>query len=364
MHFLDFARRAAMLAAAAWAGLPLAVAADYDQREEVRQFVAAMSDRHGFSPDALMRLFHQAQFQPGVIKAITPPRDPRVRSWRAYRSRYLDEARISGGLQFWEDHAAVLAQAQRAFGVPQEIIVAIIGVETLYGRMTGGYQTLSALTTLAFDYPPRAELFRGELEELLLLARETQTDATDFHGSYAGALGLPQFLPSSYRRYAVDFDGDGRVDLGGSAADAIGSVANFLQQHGWRTGGRIALRAKAAPERLAALADGSVAPRYSSKDLAQHGIVAASDVADGETVALIDLVTPDLPTEYWFGFQNFYVLTRYNRSSFYAMAVYQLAQTLAEERTARQTGYRGREERIRTGCRETRPAGAGCAAAG
>jgi len=343
MHFIDFillARRLTMLAGAAiWFGLPPAVAADYAQREEVREFVAAMADKHGFDASALIGLFQQAQFQPGVIKAIMPPRDPKVRSWRVYRSRYLDEARIAGGLAFWDDHSAALQEAQRTFGVPQEIIVAIIGVETIYGRTTGGFQTLSALATLAFDYPPRAELFRTELEELLLLARDTRKEATEFHGSYAGALGLPQFLPSSYRRYAVDFDEDGRVDLSGSPADAIGSVAHFLQRHGWRSGGRIALRAKAAPERLAALADGSVAPRYSSTDLAQHGIVAASDVAEDETVALIDLVTPDAPTEYWFGFQNFYVLTRYNRSSFYAMAVFQLAQALVEERAARVARY-------------------------
>ncbi len=343
MHFTDIlflARRIAMVAAAAtWAGLPPAAAADYAQREDVRAFVAAMADKHGFDAAALTRLFQQSQFQPGVIKAIMPPRDPKVRSWRVYRSRFLDQARIGGGLSFWDDHTAALQEAQRSFGIPQEIIVAIIGVETIYGRTTGGFQTLSALVTLAFDYPPRAALFRTELEELLLLARDTRMEATEFYGSFAGALGLPQFLPSSYRRYAVDFDGDGRVDLSGSPADAIGSVAHFLQQHGWHTGGRIALRAKAAPERLAALADGGVTPRYSSKDLAQHGIVAASDVAEDETVALIDLVTPDAPTEYWFGFQNFYVLTRYNRSSFYAMAVFQLAQALVEERAARLARY-------------------------
>jgi membrane-bound lytic murein transglycosylase B len=326
------AAAAAVLAAAA-----PAAAQGYAERDDVREFVAAVAQRHGFDPQALLEQFRHASVQPRVLRAIAPAQDPKVRSWRAYRARFLDSARIDGGLLFWARHGAALREARAQFGVPEEIVVAIIGVETLYGRMTGDFQALSALATLAFDYPPRAELFRTELEELLLLARDTGRPADTFRGSYAGALGLPQFLPSSYRRHALDFDGDGRVDLAGSPEDAIGSVANFLQRHGWVDAGVIALRASVPAGAAAQLADGSVLPKYAPEDLAQHGITAAGPLDPGQNSALIDLVTPDAPTEYWLGLQNFYVLTRYNRSSFYAMAVFQLAETLREARLARMT---------------------------
>lgn len=326
---------ATILSSAAICSVGSAAADSYAERDEVRDFVADVAQRHGFEPAALLAQFRSATFQPKVLRAIMPPSDPRIRSWRAYRARYLDAARIDGGLLFWARHGAALEKAQAQFGVPPEIIVAIIGVETIYGRVTGDFQTLSALATLAFDYPPRAQLFRAELEQLLLLARERQQAADAFHGSYAGALGLPQFLPSSYRRYAIDFDADGRTDLGDSPADAIGSVAHFLQQHGWNNGGRIAVPARVAADHTPALADGSVQPKYSSTELAQHGVTAAVPMEVEERSALIDLVSPDAPTEYWLGFDNFYVLTRYNRSSFYAMAVFQLAETLRAGRQAR-----------------------------
>ncbi len=323
---------------AAWAtalsATSTAMAQGYAEREDVREFVAAVAQRHGFDQSALLEQFRSASFQPRVLRAITPPRDPKIRSWRVYRARFLDAARIDGGRLFWARHGAALREATARFGVPEEIVVAIIGVETIYGRITGDFQTLSALATLAFDYPPRAELFRTELEELLLLARDMGRPPEAFRGSYAGALGLPQFLPSSYRRHALDFDADGAVDLTGSPADAIGSVARFLQQHGWNPGGPIALRASVPGEAATQLADGSVLPKHSAEVLAQHGIAAAGPIEPGEASALIDLVSPDAPTEYWLGFRNFYVLTRYNRSSFYAMAVFQLAQALREARLA------------------------------
>ncbi len=314
--------------AAARAG---SAAADYAGRPEVRAFVAEVAGRHGLDAAALLEAFARTHFQPAVIKAIRPPGDPGIRSWRAYRSRYLDDVRIEEGLAFWSRHADTLRAAEARFGVPAEIVVAIIGVETLYGRITGRFQALAALATLAFDYPPRAALFRAELEELLLLARDTGRPLDAFTGSYAGALGIPQFLPSSYRRYAVDFDADGRVDLGASPADAIGSVAHFLQQHGWQPGGPVAVPAMVPPA-ATALADGSVQPRHSPEDLAGHGILPFARTAAAEPSALIDLVTPNAPTEYWLGYNNLYVLTRYNRSSFYAMAVLHLAQVLRERR--------------------------------
>jgi membrane-bound lytic murein transglycosylase B len=320
----------AIAAALLLAAHPVAAApSGYAGRAEVRAFAIEMADKHGFEVDALLRLFRQARFLPGVIKAILPPSSPSARSWRAYRARYIEAVRIAEGLRFWQRHADVLAQAQEQFGVPAEIIVAIIGVETVFGRVTGNHQTLSALATLAFDYPPRADLFRRELEELLLLARERERDPLSFTGSYAGALGIPQFLPSSYRRYAVDFDGDGRVDLAVSERDAIGSVANFLLQHGWQAGGMVALPALAVGDGgWKIFADGAVEPRFTPSELAEHGISAEREIAADEKCAVIDLTTPNDATEYWLGFRNFYVLTRYNRSSFYAMAVYQLGQEL------------------------------------
>lgn len=307
---------------------------NYAERREVREFAAQMADKYGFETDSLLRLFSQARFQPGVIKAILPPTSPTVRSWRNYRARYIEPTRIAGGLRFWQENAAALADAEHRYGVPAEIMVAIIGVETKYGRMTGTFQTVSALATLAFDYPPRADLFRGELEEFLLLARETNRDPLTFSGSYAGALGIPQFLPSSYRRYGVDFDGDGQVDLTNSERDAIGSIANFLQQHGWQSGGVVAVPVITSGNDYLALVDGGVEPHYTLQELAEKGISANREIAPEEKCALIDLVTPGAPTEYWLGYHNFYVITRYNRSTFYAMAVYQLSQEL---RAARET---------------------------
>ncbi len=193
------------------AALPAPAARDFEHRPEVRAFVAEMRDRHGFPEADLRRAFREARFQPSVIRAIMPPRDPGIRSWQAYRARFVEPGRVVMGQRFRRENAAALAGAAARYGVPEEVIVAIIGVETIFGRHTGGYRTFDALATLAFGYPPRAELFRRELEELLLLAREEGRDPRGYKGSYAGALGLPQFLPSSRRRHAVDFDADGRA---------------------------------------------------------------------------------------------------------------------------------------------------------
>jgi len=201
--------------------------ARYAGREDVRQFIAEMVDRHGFAGKELRKLFSQARFQPTIIKAITPPTEPRAKSWQAYRALFLTPQRIEAGIEFRERHREALSRAVELYGVPEEIIVAIIGVETVYGRNTGNYRVIDALTTLAFDYPPRAEFFRTELENYLLFARDAGIDTLSLRGSYAGAIGIPQFMPGSYRRYAVDLDGDGKQDLSGSFADAIGSVANF-----------------------------------------------------------------------------------------------------------------------------------------
>ncbi|MEZ5617827.1 MAG: lytic murein transglycosylase B [Rhodocyclaceae bacterium] len=314
-----------------------ASAGGFAQREDVRAFIEEMHEKHGFDRAHLARLFKKTQPQPKAIKAILPPKDPSVRSWQTYHARFVSPSRIENGLRFWELHGRTLEAARRTYGVPEEIIVAIIGIETIYGRNMGKFPTLATLATLAFDYPPRAELFRNELEALLLLARESHRDPLAYTGSYAGALGMPQFLPSSIRNWGLDFDGDGRVDLAASTADAIGSVANFLASHGWETDGPIAAPASVSGERFGELVDAGILPRYTPAEMSAYGVSFAAD-APQLPCALIDLVTPNEATEYWLGYRNFYVITRYNRSSFYAMAVHALSRELKAGREAQLAG--------------------------
>ena len=308
-------------------------AENYAQRDDVQAFIAEMRARHGFDPDALGELFRHTKPVVAVIKAIMPPRDPAVRSWQAYRSRFVEPKRIAAGRRFMLAHATELAAAEARFGVPTEITAAIIGVETIYGKQLGRFNTFAALTTLAFDYPPRAELFRKELEELLLLAREEDRSPLSYIGSYAGALGLPQFLPSSRRRFAVDFDQDGRIDLTASRADAIGSVANFLVEHGWERDAPIAASVTVSGDGIQALIEEGIAPQRTpgqmeSADIRIQKIGAGDTPIPDFPAALIDFVTPNAATEYRLGYRNFYVITRYNRSSFYAAAVMDLAAAL------------------------------------
>lgn len=292
----------------------------------VVDFAVDLAKRQGFQADELLAQFAQTRPNQRVLQLIEPPKSPLQRSWERYRPRFLNEQRINGGVRFWQENQAALSRAREAFGVPEEIIVAIIGVETLYGGNTGGFSVFEALSTLAFNYPRRADFFRTELEQFLLLARENNTDPLSIKGSFAGAIGIPQFMPGSQRRYAVDFDGDQQVDLSNSVTDAIGSVGRFLEQHGWQAGQPIAVRAYPAQEPARELLEAGIRPSLKISDLASQGIIVRSDAqAD---VALIDLVSPNRETEYWLGFENFYVITRYNRSSFYAMSVFQLAEEI------------------------------------
>ena len=292
---------------------------------EVETFIQEMVQKHQFSDVSLRRLFAGVEANPAVISAISAPLT--ALPWHEFRRRYLDSARINGGVVFWREHAATLARARREFGVPEEIIVATIGVESTYGRHTGRFGVLEALTMLAFNYPPRARLFRSELEHYLLLAREGRFDATRIKGSYAGAIGIPQFLPSSYRRYAVDFDGDGRRDLTGSPADAIGSVANYYRSHGWRAGEVIAVPAGVDPESAAALLELGVKPQLKVGELKRRGVSPTAPVEEGPEAALIMAESENGPS-YWLGLNNFYVITRYNRSINYALVVDELAREL------------------------------------
>lgn len=292
----------------------------------VLEFIQQMHIRHGFKEDELIRQFAQTHPNPTVIKLIKPPASPLQRSWERYRPRFLNEGRIEAGARFWQENRVTLSKASQQYGVPEEIIVAIIGVETIYGRNKGYFSVLQALATLAFHYPPRADYFRSELEQFLLLARENGFDPLEIKGSFAGAIGIPQFMPGSQRRFAVDFDGDGHIDLSASAEDAIGSVAHFLEQHGWKAGEPIAVPATLDRDPDPALIEAGIRPSLRAGDLAQQGIHA--NAPTDATVTLIDLVSPGNATEYWLGYENFYVITRYNRSSFYAMSVFQLSQEI------------------------------------
>ena len=318
-------------------------AGGYIQRADVQAFIDEMVDTQGFDRTALYALFHTVEPIPGVLRAIRPPADPGIRSWHAYRGRFVEPTRIAAGKEFMQRYASELAAAEARFGVPAEIITAIIGIETIYGNHMGNYTTFAALTTLAFDYPPRAAFFRRELAELLLLAREENRPVLSYTGSYAGAMGWPQFMPSSRRKYALDFDNDGRIDLAASPVDAIGSAANFLAAHGWETGGPIAETITLSGDGIQALIDEGIKPqRLPGEFSAQQveiqkvdqkvgvGDTAANRQFSDQPAALIDLITPDAPTEYRLGYQNFYVITRYNRSSFYAAAVMDLAEALAD----------------------------------
>jgi peptidoglycan lytic transglycosylase B len=321
----------ALLSVPAMAAEP---AASYAEREEARAFARVLQTEHGLAEAEVLAALAEARRDDQVIRLITPPSRPGVRSWARYRARFIEPVRIREGLAFWDEHQVALRAASEKFGVAEEIILGILGVETIYGRNTGDFSLVSALATLAFDYPPRAELFRRELENLFLLAREQGTAATAYRGSYAGAVGYPQFLPSSIRSFAVDFDGDGRIDLENSPADAIGSIANYLRVHGWEPGRPVAVPARLAGAAPAELLAADITPSFLPEELARHGVRGARGESIPEKAALIELVTPDAASEYWLGYQNFYVITRYNRSSFYAMAVFQLAETLRQQHGA------------------------------
>ena len=309
---------------------PICAHADFTTREDVSAFVEEIAARNGLDAAPIYAALSRATYLPRVIDLITPPTKRGARSWHSYRSRFLSRAHIEGGLKIWAQYENELRQAEKQYGVPPEIILGILGVETIYGRNMGNFETLSALATLAFDYPPRADLFRGELESLFLLAREQNRNPASYVGSFAGAIGWPQFLPSSIRRYAVDFDGNGKIDFDSNAVDAIGSIANYLHVHGWTPGTPVAVRVRLLPGTdPAPLIAAGIEPSLSQVQLLEAGVRPLGDsLPSANEATLVDLETPGVNTEYWLGYRNFYAITRYNRSSFYAMAVFQLADTL------------------------------------
>jgi membrane-bound lytic murein transglycosylase B len=303
---------------------------DYTSNPQVQTFINEMVARHGFSKQELENIFSQAQRSDSILAAMSKPAE-KTKPWYEYRKIFLTQSRIEGGVAFWNQHAEALAKAEKAYGVDAQVIVAIIGVETRYGGNTGKYRILDALTTLAFDYPPRSKFFRSELEQYLLLARADHIDVLTTTGSYAGAMGYGQFIPSSYQRYAVDFDQDGKRDLWNSPMDIVGSVANYLHEHGWNLGATVTLRAKVTGSRYESVIEKGLKPEMSVKMLRMDGITPSKPLPGDTLAALISLDQENGP-EYWLGLNNFYVITRYNHSPLYAMAVYQLSEEIRQAR--------------------------------
>ncbi len=316
------------LAGAVLGSVPLQ-AADYTGAN-VDEFIAEMTRDYGFASEQLRDLFKQAERKQAILDAISRPAE-RVKPWKEYRPIFLTDSRVAQGVDFWRENEAALSRAEAEYGVPAEIIVAIIGVETFYGRNTGSHRVIDALSTLGFDYPPRQPFFRQQLKEFLLLTREEQVDPLTLKGSYAGAMGLPQFMPSSFRAYAVDFDGDGHIDIWNNPTDAIGSAASYFKQHGWTAGEPVVARAKVSGERFEEGLTVGLESQKNAGEMRALGWQFDKSVADQTAVTAFRLEGAE-GDEYWLGLPNFYVITRYNRSVMYAMAVHQLSQLLADAR--------------------------------
>lgn len=295
----------------------------------ISEFSRHMAEHYGFEAATVSRLIPRTP-NARVLAAIEPSATAEKRSWRRYRENFVNPGRIARGAAFWEQHADALDIAEARFGVPAEIIVAIIGIETNYGRQTGGFSALDALSTLAFHYPPRAPYFRRELAQFLVYAREQGFRPETLKGSYAGASGIPQFMPSSIRNYALDFDGDRRIDLANSPQDAIGSVAAFLQFHGWEPGGRIAAPARFPNPPPAHWLDAGIRPSLAGT----LELWDSTPERAPEEVALIALRSPEGDDEYWWGFHNLYVISRYNKSASYSVATHLLADAIKKARHA------------------------------
>jgi len=309
------------------AGLPATVAAFDTSRSDIQDFISELSTTHELDPAWVSEVIGGVRRQQNVIDAISRPAE-RVRPWHEYREIFLTPARIADGVSFKREHAERLDRISAETGVPPDIITAIIGVETFYGNRTGTHRVVDALATLAFDYPPRSAFFRSELMQLFLLAREESLPLTELRGSYAGAMGAPQFIASSYRAYAVDGSGNGRRDLFNDWDDILASVANYFVQHRWRADQPVA-----APARLedpAARPDGpnELALRDTVASLRARGVSFSTTLGDEAPAQLYRLDGSD-GDEYWVGFNNFYVITRYNRSAMYALAVTQLAEAIS-----------------------------------
>ena len=297
------------------------------EKDNIEAFIDEMVSEHAYDRESLENILKEAKFQERIIEQISKPAE-RTLTWADYRPIFMTKERVKAGADFWREHRDALQQVSDDTGVPIEIMVGIIGVETYYGRITGGHRVIDALTTLAFYYPPRQKFFRKELQQFLLLIREEDMQATDAFGSYAGAMGRPQFMPSSYRAYAVDSTGDNKRDIWNNWTDVAGSIANYFIEHGWKTGEEVTSQAtlngsfSGTPPKNQLKADETVA------SLSQSGVVFSTSLPDDADAQLLTLEGDD-GTEHWVGFHNFFVITKYNHSVMYGLAVHQLGQEIA-----------------------------------
>ena len=308
------------------------------QNPAVQAFIQEMCDRHGFDQAALSAQFADQRPNAQVIRIMAPAPAQLTPNWVAYRERFVNSRRINRGIQFWDAYADTLDKASREYGVPPEIIVAIIGVETEYGRNMGSFNILNALASIGFYGERRREFFQSELEQYLLLARDNAMDLDTTRGSFAGALGIPQFMPSSQRRWGVDFDGNGKVDLIHSPVDAIGSVANFLKSHGWAKGETPVISVTLPDPLPAEFEKVDVKPGIRLAQYRDAGFRFVSNDTDQTLATLVTLTSPKAPTQTWLGFNNYYVITRYNRSAAYAMSVIDLGDAIRQARSTMANG--------------------------
>lgn len=311
--------------------------ADYLSRSDVRSFIDTMQSEHGLEAAEIERVLGSARFQPTVFRLIGPepvaPTKPVVRNYPAYRAKFLTKTRVAAGTRYWAQHEKQLRRAEIEYGVPAEVILGILGVETAYGQNTGSFRVVDALATIAFDGPRRQDYFREELKELLLLARDSGLDPLDIKGSYAGAMGLPQFMPSSIRRWAVDFDRDGKIDLANSAADAIGSIASYLSANGWTDNELATVSVKLPAGRESEFVSG-LERTHQVADLRKLGVKFSNGKVPDGACSVFELPTPGKAPRYVAGFSNFGAITHYNRSTFYASAVLDLAHAVRDARDA------------------------------
>lgn len=305
----------------------------YDTHPLADEVVAKLTEQ-GFDAEEVRKVLAEARRQESILEAISRPAERRL-TWGEYRKIFVEPNRITQGVSFWQEHEDTLKRAEETYGVPAEIIVAIIGVETRYGRIMGRYRVLDALATLGFDYPRRADFFRGQLIEFMQMVREENLDPTALVGSYAGAMGYGQFIPSSFRNYAVDFDADGKRNIWSNKVDAIGSVANYFNEHGWKAGepvrSNVVMNNPADPQWINA----GLKPEVSLAEWEARGISTRRDLDPEQKATLMELTMED-GEHYWFGLHNFYVITRYNHSHLYAMAVYELSQAIREARESQE----------------------------
>ncbi|MGL6028632.1 MAG: lytic murein transglycosylase B [Legionella sp.] len=310
----------------------------FTQRKDVKQFINMMVTKHHFNAKQLTATMNQVSLQPQIIESMERPYEKK--NWDVYRDLFLTAQRVQGGLDFWAANRTALERAQKRYGVPPEMIVAILGVETLYGAKQGDHKVLDALATLAFEYPKRSPYFTKELTEYLLLCREHKVPATHYKGSYAGAIGKPQFMPSSYRYYAVDSNNKGHRDLVDNNDDVIASIANYFHKHGWKKNQGIAQTAQLKGWHFKKIQMNPRTANYNYKQLESAGVkpITAAQNHPGRA-GLIELMTAE-GKEYWLAYPNFFVITRYNSSPQYALAVYLLSQQLKQQWATQEKKHR------------------------